>query len=72
MTSSKVISTHAINIGSRDKNVICILKVGTYQIYVILYRAKCILYFSITGPDHVQVFWKHKSIGNQTSDWLTR
>ena len=24
------------------------------------------------GPDHVQVFWKHKSIGNQASDWLTR
>ena len=23
------------------------------------------------GPDHVQVFWKHKSIGNQASDWLT-
>ena len=20
------------------------------------------------GPDHVQVFWKHKSIGNQASD----
>ena len=24
------------------------------------------------GPDHVQVFWKHKSIGNQAFDWLTR
>ena len=24
------------------------------------------------GPDHVQVFWKHKSIGNQDYDWLTR
>ena len=30
------------------------------------------------GMDHVQVFWKHKcflkhkSIGNQASDWLTR
>ena len=23
------------------------------------------------GPDHVQVFWKHKSIGNQASDSLT-
>ena len=23
------------------------------------------------GPDHVQVFWKHKSIENQASDWLT-
>ena len=23
------------------------------------------------GPDHVQVFWKHKSVGNQASDWLT-
>ena len=24
------------------------------------------------GPDHhVQVFWKHKSIGNQAYDWLT-
>ena len=26
---------------------------------------------SESGPDHVQVFWKYKSIGNQTSDWLT-
>ena len=26
----------------------------------------------VSGPDHVQVFWKHKSIGNQASDWLTR
>ena len=24
------------------------------------------------GPDHAQVFWKHKSIGNQASDWLIR
>ena len=24
------------------------------------------------GTDHVQVFWKHKSIENQASDWLTR
>ena len=24
------------------------------------------------GPDHVQVFWKHKSIGNQAYDWLTQ
>ena len=24
------------------------------------------------GPDHVQVFWKYKSIGNQGSYWLTR
>ena len=24
------------------------------------------------GLDHLQVFWKHKSIGNQASDWLTR
>ena len=23
------------------------------------------------GPDHVQVFWKQKSIGKQASDWLT-
>ena len=23
-------------------------------------------------PDHVQVFWKHKSMRNQASDWLTR
>ena len=24
------------------------------------------------GPNHVQEFWKHKSIGKQASDWLTR
>ena len=29
MTSSKVIPMHAINIGSRDENVICMLKVLT-------------------------------------------
>ena len=28
-------------------------------------------FFIVLGPDHVQVFWKHKSIGNQASDWLT-
>ena len=27
--------------------------------------------FLLYGQDHVQVFWKHKSIGNQASDWLT-
>ena len=44
----------------------CLLH-AIWQISQLTFQKKRLL-----GPDHVQVFWKHKSIGNQAYDWLTK
>ena len=52
----------------RAKNVVRVITLlHMYEEQIISYDlAVCVC----LGPDHVQVNWKHKSIGNQASDWL--